>query len=258
MSFIAVDIGNSFTKLGSVQHDRRKDFYFKFRTELLFNDYEIVEDELLLHLASIEKGFFFGIASVVPGATDALITILQRTYPDSTIHLLKNSDVPIVNKYHNPDQVGIDRLLAAFGAYHSFPNNLIVISFGTATTIDCVSRDGKFLGGIIAPGIRMGAEALADKAAQLPMIPMQFPSQILGQTTEESMQSGVMYGALVMIDGLVAKLKAEVFPGKKVMVIATGGGASKELLEKISGDEYREFLVLEGIVETTASIYGTE
>jgi type III pantothenate kinase len=255
MTILAVDIGNTTTKIGSLQDDRRKDFFFKFETAKLIADDKSVREAMLLNLASLESGFHFGIASVVPKATDALSNVIKRTYPDSVIHHIKNYEVPIVNKYHEPDQVGIDRLLAALAAHARFKKDLILVSFGTATTIDCVSRDGEFLGGVIAPGIRMEANALADHTAQLPRIPLKFPPQVLGQTTEQSIQSGVMFGTVAMINGLVAELKQEVFLGKNVGIYTTGGDASSELLQKIRGDEHCQNLVLEGIIATIAKLY---
>ncbi len=255
MSFIAVDIGNSFTKIGSVQKDRKKDFYFKFPTQKLLNKDESIEDDLLVNLAGIEKNVRFGVASVVPAATKTFVEILSKTHSSTIIHVIKHSEIPLASKYKTPEQVGIDRLLAALGAYTKFNQNLIIISLGTAITIDCVNESGEFLGGVIAPGIGISSEALAEKTAQLPKVVLEFPEHVLGQTTEESIQSGIMNGAVSMIDGLVEKLKKEVFTKKKVLVFATGGGAA-EMIKRISADEFQEYLVLEGIVETMATIYG--
>lgn len=250
MTFVAVDIGNSFTKIRSVHSNRKKQFYYSFATGRLLAGDETIADDLRSNLASVEKGYNFWIASVVPKASEALATILIRTYPESIVHLLENSEVPIINRYKDPDQAGIDRLLAACAAHKKYDSPLIVISFGTATTIDCVSREGEFLGGIIAPGIFSGAKMLHTSTAQLPEVPLQFPKHMLGKTTIHSIQSGVMFGAVEMIDGLVGRLKNEVFPKKKVNIITTGNAASKEFLKRISGGDYHRHLVLEGIVET--------
>src|SRR5207249_486113 len=100
---------------------------------------------------------------------------------------------------------------------------LIVIDLGTATTFDCVNSAGEYLGGIIALGVEQSAEHLSSIAAQLPPIELRFPDHILGRSTTESMQSGILFGACAMIEGLVANLRKEVFPGKETLVIATGG-----------------------------------
>lgn len=153
--------------------------------------------------------------------------------------------VPI--RIHRPEQVGADRIVSALGAHMSYPGNLIVIDSGTATTFDIVAEDGGFEGGIISPGINLSMRALHDAAAQLPRIAIQRPAQVIGQDTITAMQSGVFWGYIDLIDGLVTRIKKEY--GKPMIVVATGGVAS--LFESASEtiDHYDQDITIEGLLE---------
>ncbi len=130
--------------------------------------------------------------------------------------------VPI--RIRRPEQVGADRLVAAIGAHQLYQGAKIVIDSGTATTFDIVGPDGGFEGGIISPGINLSMRALHDAAAQLPRIAIQKPAQVIGQDTVSAMQSGIFWGYVDLIDGLVRRVTAEY--GSPLTVIATGGVAS--------------------------------
>jgi type III pantothenate kinase len=146
-----------------------------------------------------------------------------------------------------PEQVGADRIVSALGAHKQYPGNLIVIDSGTATTFDVVAEDGAFEGGIISPGINLSVKALHDAAAQLPRIAIQRPPQVIGQDTISAMQSGVFWGYIDLIDGLVNRIKEEY--GKPMSVVATGGVAS--LFEGASEtiDHYDQDLLIRGLLE---------
>jgi type III pantothenate kinase len=153
--------------------------------------------------------------------------------------------VPI--RIRQPQQVGADRIVAALGAHLAFEGNLIVIDSGTATTFDVVGADGGFEGGIISPGINLSMRALHEAAAQLPRIAIQRPEKVIGQDTVSAMQSGVFWGYIDLIDGLVRRIKAEY--GKPMSVIATGGVAS--LFEGASEtiDHFDQDLLIRGLIE---------
>ena len=146
-----------------------------------------------------------------------------------------------------PEQVGADRIVSALGAHKKYPGNLIVIDSGTATTFDVVAADGGFEGGIISPGVNLSVKALHDAAAQLPRIAIQRPEHVIGQDTVSAMQSGVFWGYIDLIDGLVNRIKEEY--GKPMNVIATGGVAS--LFEGASEtiDHYDQDLLIRGLLE---------
>ena len=187
------------------------------------------------------------VCSVVPKAERTLIKVLKRTFKARVFILGKDIKVPIKNLYKNPKQVGQDRLAAAYAAYALYGNKrpLIVIDFGTAVTLDVVSKKGAYLGGLIAPGMEMSLKALSEKAALLPKVELKKPSFILGKTTKESMASGAFYGYAAMCDGLVSKLEKRF--DQKFRVLATGGNAHlisplSSSIKKVDGD-----LVLKGI-----------
>ncbi|KCZ94362.1 type III pantothenate kinase [Hyphomonas johnsonii] len=150
-------------------------------------------------------------------------------------------------RIRRPEQVGADRIVSALGAHKTYPGNLIVIDSGTATTFDVVAADGAFEGGIISPGINLSVSALHDAAAQLPRIAIQRPAQVIGQDTISAMQSGVFWGYIDLIDGLVRRIKSEY--GKPLEVVATGGVAS--LFEGASEtiDHYDVDILIKGLLE---------
>ena len=121
----------------------------------------------------------------------------------------------------NPDEVGADRLLNSLAAHRRFTGPLVVIDFGTATTFDVVADDGAYLGGVIAPGINLSLEALHKAAARLPRIGIGRPQAVIGRSTVPAMQSGIYWGYVGLIEGLVARIQAE--HGGRLKVIATGG-----------------------------------
>lgn len=150
-------------------------------------------------------------------------------------------------RIRRPEQVGADRIVSGLGAHVTYPGNLIVIDSGTATTFDVIAEDGGFDGGIISPGINLSMRALHEAAAQLPRIAIQKPDLVIGQDTVSAMQSGVFWGYIDMIDGLVERVKKEY--GKPMQVVATGGvaalfeGASQQI------DYYDQDITIRGLLE---------
>lgn len=254
MMFLAVDIGNTQSTFGLFKKEEPFEMIFRFPTASIIAG-ENIKTELLPKLAALGDLDSVIIASVVPEASEALQKILETSHKEAKITLLKNSDVPIVNKYGDPEKVGIDRLLAALAAYEMFgkaeKKPLIVVDLGTATTIDCVNANGEFLGGIITLGIFSSAKHLSSIAAQLPEIELQFPDHVLGKSTQESMQSGILFGALAMIEGIADRLHEENFPNEETIVALTGG--LSPLFEGRSDmiDHIAPHLVPEGIAIAT-------
>lgn len=162
------------------------------------------------------------IATVVP---DALFNIqsLCRRYFDTQPLVIGDSGVRLGIKalIDTPDEVGADRLVNAVSAHERYPGDLILIDFGTATTFDVVNAAGDYVGGVIAPGINLSLEALHKAAAKLPHIGVKRPQHVIGKSTVPAMQSGVYWGYISLIEGLVSRMTAEI--GRKSTVIATGG-----------------------------------
>jgi type III pantothenate kinase len=149
-------------------------------------------------------------------------------------------------RYDAPHEVGADRIVNAIAAYERFGGPVIVVDFGTATTLDVVASDGAYIGGAIAPGVETSAEALFQKAARLSMVDLEAPDKVIGTTTRQSVQAGLLLGEAVMVDGLVRRVFDEL--GQPAPVIATGGLAEKmaALCETI--DEVDTDLTLKGLI----------
>lgn len=188
------------------------------------------------------------ISSVVPQALFNFRNLARRYFSVEPLVVGEAGvELGIPIRISRPEQVGADRLVAAIGAHIAYPGALIVIDSGTATTLDIVGPDGGFEGGIISPGINLSMRALHDAAAQLPRIAIQRPEKVIGDSTVAAMQSGVFWGYIDLIDGLVRRVKEEY--GQPMTVIATGGVAS--LFEGASAtiDHYDQTLMESGLLE---------
>jgi type III pantothenate kinase len=147
--------------------------------------------------------------------------------------------------YDNPREVGADRIINAVAAYERYRSGCLVVDFGTATTFDVVTPKGEYLGGAIAPGIGISADALFHAAAKLPRVDLVRPRSVIGRNTVSSMQSGLIYGYSGLVDGIVERMRAEVdFP---LRVIATGGLAPLIAQDSRTIEECDEFLTLTGL-----------
>ena len=164
-------------------------------------------------------------ASVVPQALFDLRQ-LAKLYFNCELMVIgaPNIKTGIGVKIDNPREVGADRLVNAFAAWERYKQAMIVVDFGTATTFDIVSGDGNYMGGVIAPGVNLSLDALQRAAAKLPNIGIQRPDNVIGTNTVCAMQSGIYYGYVGLIEGIVSRIKIE--HGKPMKVIATGGLAS--------------------------------
>jgi type III pantothenate kinase len=164
------------------------------------------------------------ISSVVPQSLFNLRNLARRYLSVEPLVVGDNVDLGIEVRINKPSEAGADRLVDAIGAHIAYPGDLIVIDSGTATVFDVVAADGALEGCAIAPGINLSMQALHEAAANLPRIAIQRPAQVIGRDTVASMQAGVYWGYIAMIEGLVRQIKAEW--GKPMTVIGTGGVAS--------------------------------
>lgn len=164
------------------------------------------------------------ISSVVPQSIFNLRNLSRRYLSVDPLVIGDGVDLGMKARILKPSEAGADRLVNAVGAHLKYPGDLIVIDSGTATTFDVVAADGAFEGGIIAPGINLSLQALHEAAAMLPRIAIQRPERVIGKDTVSNMQSGVFWGYVALIEGLVARIKAEW--GGPMTVIGTGGVAS--------------------------------
>ena len=195
----------------------------------------------LLGHAGLKRGDVSGavIGTVVPAALYHLRRLVRDWFDVEPLIARSSLDWGFQIKVDNPEEVGADRLLNALAAHRHYKGPLVVIDFGTATTFDVVDQDGAYLGGVIAPGINLSIEALHRAAARLPRIGIGRPQSVIGRSTVPAMQSGIFWGYVGMIEGLVARIQAEY--GGKLKVIATGGLApllaeGTTVIERIDAD----------------------
>lgn len=185
------------------------------------------------------------ISSVVPPLAFALEQMSQRYFGKKPLFVGPGVKTGLPILYDNPREVGADRVVNAVAAYARFQRGLIVVDFGTATTFDAVSPRGEYLGGAIAPGVSISMEALFRNASKLPRVEFARPAHVVGKNTVASMQSGIVFGYVGLVDGICERMQAELpFPA---LVVATGGlaplvaGLSKAI------SEVDEHLTLDGL-----------
>jgi type III pantothenate kinase len=166
------------------------------------------------------------LCSVVPDVVHSLRNACRKYFDINPFILQAGVKTGLRVTYHNPSEVGADRIANAVGATHMFPNqNLIIIDLGTATTFCAVTATKDYLGGVITPGLRISMEALESKTAKLPTVEIVTPSKTLGKSTIESIQSGLYYGHLGMMKEIVMRLTQECFAGTSPLILGTGGFA---------------------------------
>jgi type III pantothenate kinase len=187
------------------------------------------------------------ISSVVPQSIFNLRNLSRRYLSVEPLVIGENVDLGMTARITKPSEAGADRLVNAIGAHLVYPGDLIVIDSGTATTFDVVAADGAFEGGLIAPGINLSLQALHEAAAMLPRIAIQKPDRVIGKDTVSNMQSGVFWGYVALIEGLVARIKTEW--GKPMTVIGTGGVASLFEGATESIDRFDPDLTIRGLLE---------
>lgn len=166
------------------------------------------------------------IASVVPQVTRAVSDGVTRATTVTPAVIDARSPLPIRLDVDEPLTVGADRIVNTLAAVHLFKRDTIVVDFGTATTFDCITRDGRFIGGVIMPGIRTASDDLVRKAAKLPATELTPPARVIGRRTEDCIRAGVLLGTAEAVDGLVRRIKAEWPDGGTPTTVATGGLAS--------------------------------
>jgi len=162
-------------------------------------------------------------ASVAPAVTVVLAEGVEKAVGVRPTSVGPGSGLPIVLDVDEPLTVGADRVVNTLAAARLYQRDTIVVDFGTATSFDCITKEGTFLGGVIAPGLSTAADNLTRRAAKLPATELVVPKQVIGKRTEDCIRAGVLFGATDSVDGIVRRIKAE-WPGAEVpLVVATGG-----------------------------------
>ena len=203
----------------------------------------------LLHMAGLQFGVLDAciISSVVPQSIFNLRNLARRYLHVEPLVIGENAKLGIAVRIDKPSEAGADRLVNAIGAHIQYAGPLIVIDSGTATTFDVIAEDGGFEGGVIAPGINLSMEALHAAAAKLPRVAIQKPQRVIGKDTVGAMQSGVFWGYIALIEGLITRIKAE-WP-QPLTVIATGGVASLFHGASLAIDHFDPDLTIRGLLE---------
>ncbi len=244
---LAVDVGNTNVVVGVFKDDELR------ATWNLFTDVYKTADEYTVLMRNLlaDKGLSFDdingaiVSCVAPQLLYIFEGLCKRSFGFRPLVVEAGIKTGVKLKYDNPKEVGADRVVNAVAAHHLYQDQLIVIDFGTATSLEVISAEGDFLGGAIAPGINIAAEALFRQTAMLPRVELHSPGHAIGKNTIAAMQSGLIYGYVGLIEGLVARMKKEL--DGEVKVIATGGLAQAIARETTVIDEVVPSLTLIGL-----------
>ena len=222
---LAIDLGNTNTVFGVYDANDQLIMHWRLSTqkERTVDEYGILLRNLFaLEKIDAKKIRRVIIASVVPPLDPVLHEMVSSYFSVDPLFVThENAGIPVL--YDDPREVGADRIVNAVAVVHKYGNPSIVVDFGTATTFDAITAAGEYLGGVIAPGIVISAEALYEHAAKLPRIEIQKPARVIGTSTIGSMQSGLFYGYVALVDGIITRMKKELGPNARV--IGTGGQA---------------------------------
>lgn len=220
---LAVDIGNTQTHLGAFQNGNLLEHW------RLATVRDSTADELasaytnLLALRSLSFSDIDDVivSSTVPKVVPEYVEMTERYLGEECLVVGPGLKTGMAIRVENPRELGADRLVNAVAAFDRLGGPCVVVDFGTAITFDAISETGEYLGGIIAPGVEISLGALTERAAKLPQVELTEPERLIGRTTLEAIQSGVIYGFAAQIDGIVERLREEL--GDETHVIATGG-----------------------------------
>lgn len=215
---------------------------------------ERTADELGLLVRALirESGFDVGgirasvIGSVVPHVTSVAVEMCSLHIGSRVLVIDATTPLPIRLDVDEPLSVGADRILNTLAASRLFRRDTVVVDLGTATTFDCISADGAFVGGIIAPGVRTSAETLVRRTAKLPRVDLEPPPSVIGRRTEVALRSGIFYGAVDSIDGMVRRIRHE-WKRPQALVVATGGLAPLLAPHCKTVDRVEPFITLFGL-----------
>jgi type III pantothenate kinase len=252
---LAIDVGNTHTVIGLFESQELR-FRWRLASDArrTADEFGILTRELCGQVGVNVDGIDGVIVcSVVPALTSAVVDMSKATLRTDPVVVGPTLKLGIKIDYFDPEEVGPDRLANAVAVHEMIKGPSIVVDFGTATTLDAVTADGHYLGGIIAPGVLTSAENLFSRGALLPRVAVDIPSRVMGRSTEEAMRSGIVYGAVGQVDGLLERMLDE-WNVKSPTIIATGGLA--ELIAQLS--EMIEKVDLNLTLKGLATIYRRE
>jgi type III pantothenate kinase len=244
---LTIDVGNTNTVLGVFRGEELiANWRLTTAREQTVDEYGVLTRNLFT-LAGLDRDAITGviISSVVPPVNWTLGEMSRVYFGKKALFVEMGVKTGMAVLVDNPAEVGADRIVNGVAAFHLYGGPCIVVDFGTAITFDAISAKGEYLGGVIAPGLGISSEALFSRAARLPRVEIKDPGKVIGTNTITHMQAGLYYGAVDMVDGMLARMKKEL--GESAKVVATGGQA--RLVAK--GSKYiehtDEFLTLTGL-----------
>lgn len=246
---LAFDVGNTETTIGLFDELELR-AHWRLTTDSGRTSDEIGLDlRALLESVDVSPPMVLGaaIASVVPPVTEPLAAACARWVGVTPVIIDGASPLPITLQVDEPRTVGADRIVNTLAASRLYQQDAIVVDLGTATTFDCITANGVFLGGVIMPGVRTSAETLIRRTSKLPATDLVAPRKVIGTRTEECIRAGVMLGSADAIDGIVRRIRAEWPGGARPICIATGGLAEQFEPLCASFDRVEPTLTLEGI-----------
>jgi type III pantothenate kinase len=238
---LAFDVGNTEITAGLFAGEAlRAQWRFTTATQRTADEWGAIITAQLAHAGHSTHEIRAAIeASVAPAVTEPLADGVRQATGRKAELVTPLSKLPIKLDVDEPLSVGADRIVNTLAAVELFRRDTVVVDFGTATTFDCITGDGRFIGGVIAPGLVTAAETLTRRAAKLPATELVPPERVIGRRTEECIRAGVLFGAAEAADGIVRRIKAEWPNGKVPHVVATGGLAVRvaSLAREIEGVE---------------------
>jgi len=244
---LVFDVGNTNIVVG-VYHRNELITHWRIRTDTLrtADEYGVMLNSLFhYHDLSMRSVTAVVISSVVPPLMMEMENMSERYFGCKPLVVGPGIKTGLPIKYDNPREVGADRVVNAVAALNKYGSPLIIVDFGTATTFCVVNEHGEYLGGAIAPGVRISTEALVNRASKLPRVELTVPRSVIGKNTVMSMQVGIVYGFVGQVEGIINRMKKEIHG--QPTVVATGGLASIIAGETDCIDVVDEFLTLEGL-----------
>ncbi len=245
---LTIDIGNTNITFGVYDAQRTLQYHWRIKTDYgrLADEYGIIILGLMRHeKLEFEQIRGVAMASVVPPLTQVFTEMVERFIKQKPLLVDADTKTGVTVAVDSPQDVGADRIVDAAAVYHLYGGPACVVDFGTATTFDAVSDTGDYLGGAIAPGIGIAAEALFSRTSKLPRIDFVPPPDVIGKNTVQAMQSGLMYGYVGLVEGVVARFKKSL--GPTMRVIGTGGLAETMAAQTDVIQIVNPWLTLEGL-----------
>ncbi len=248
---LVIDVGNTNISLGVYDYTKGpRDLAHHWR---LSTHRELTSDELLISLTTlfasegrgIEEVTNIILSSVVPPVVPIWERVCSKLFGrlPQIVGPGMRTGMPV--RYENPHEVGADRIVNAVAAFELYDGPIIVVDFGTATTFDCISEAGEYLGGVICPGIHISMEALFERTSKLHRVEIAKPKSVIGRTTTGALQSGLLYGYAGLVDSMIVRIRGEL--GAQSKVVATGGLARRIATESREIEEVVPFLTLDGL-----------